>query len=546
MSAATNLPSEDHFLCSICLDVFTDPVAIPCGHNFCKNCITQHWDDGNSCQCPMCKKKFNMRPELHINTFISEMVSQFRRESQQKSSSSSSEQQAAKPGEVLCDVCTGTKLKALKSCLVCLISYCETHLESHLTVNRLKKHLLLDPVEDLEGRMCMKHDKPLELFCKTEQTCICIICSYSHHKTHDVVPLREECEGKKAELGKTQAEMQQMIQKRRLKIEENKESVKKSKYAADGEKAEGVQVFTALKESVERRLNELIKEIEDKHKTTEKQAEVSIKDVEQEISELMKRSSEVEQLLKSEDHLHLLKSFSSLKAAPPTKDWTEVRVCPPSYEGIVVIAVAQLEETIRKQMKKLMEAELKRVQQYAVDVTLDPDTANKWLILSDDGKQVKHGDERKNLPDNPERFSLYINVLGNQSFSSGRFYFEIQVKGKTKWAFGVARESINRKGKIKAKPQNGYWIVVLRNGNEYTALAGPSVRLHLQSGPEKVGVFVDYEEGLVSFYDVDAAALIYSFTGCFFNHKLLPYFSPGLNDGGKNSAPLVITPINHS
>ncbi|KAM9364112.1 E3 ubiquitin-protein ligase TRIM21-like [Pholidichthys leucotaenia] len=546
MSAATNLPSEDHFLCSICLDVFTDPVSIPCGHNFCKNCITQHWDVGNSCQCPMCKKKFNMRPELHINTFISETVSQFRRESQQKSSSScSSEQQAAKPGEVLCDVCTGTKLKALKSCLVCLISYCETHLEPHLTMKGLKRHQLMDPVENLEGRMCMKHDKPLELFCKTEQTCICILCSYSDHKTHDVVPLREECEGKKAELGKTEAEMQQMIQKRQLKIEEIKESVNKSKDAADGEKAEGVQVFTALKESVERCLNELIKEIEDKQKTMEKQAEDSIKDLEQEISELMKRSSEVEQLLKSEDHLHLLQSFSSLKAAPPTKDWTEVRVCPPSYEGTVVRAVAQLEEMIKEQKKKkLMEAELKRVQQYAVDVTLDPDTAHPELILSEDGNHVKHGDEWKKLPNNTKRFSQCFYVLGNQSFSSGRFYFEVQVKGKTGWDLGVARESINRKGNITLSPEDGYWTVLLRNGNEYSACENSTV--HLQSGPEKVGVFVDYEEGLVSFYDVDAAALIYSFTGCSFNHKLLPLFNPFNNDGGQNSAPLVITPINHS
>ncbi|KAM9424428.1 uncharacterized protein KZ484_001583 [Pholidichthys leucotaenia] len=542
MSAATNLPSEDHFLCSICLDVFTDPVTIPCGHNFCKNCIDEHWNQSTIFKCPICNETFENKLQFKVNTFISETVSQFRRESQQKSSCSS-EQQAAKPGEVLCDICTGTKLKALRSCLVCLISCCETHLEPHLTVKGLKRHQLMEPVENLEGRICMKHDKPLELFCKTDQTCVCMHCSYLHHKTHDVVSLSE---GKKAELGKTGAEMQQMIQKRRLKIEEIKESVKKSKDAADREKAEGVQVFTALKES-ERRLNGLIKEIEDKQKTIEKQAEDSIKDLEQEISELMKRNSEMEQLLKSEDHFHLLQSFSALKAAPPTKDWTEVGVCPPSYEGTVLKAVAQLEETIRKWMKKkLMEAELKRVQQYAVDVTLDPNTANKWLILSEDGKQVKHGNERKKLPDNPERFCYYIMVLGNQSFSSGRFYFEVQVKGKTDWDLGVVRESINRKGGLKLSPQDGYWIVVLRNGNEYAACENPPVRLHLQSGPEKVGVFVDYEEGLVSFYDVDAAALIYSFTGCFFNHKLLPFFCPGWNDGDKNSAPLVITPISQS
>ncbi|KAM4551920.1 E3 ubiquitin-protein ligase TRIM21-like [Odontesthes bonariensis] len=546
MSAGSNLRSEDQFLCSICLDVFTDPVSTRCGHNFCKSCITQHWDANVLYDCPMCKENFSTRPQLRVNTLFSELVAEFRREAQQKASSSSSEQQAARPGEVPCDVCTGTKLKALKSCLLCLASYCETHLEPHLTASGLKRHQLTEPVENLEDRMCKQHDKPLELFCKTDQTCVCMLCSVLDHKTHEFVPLREEYEGKKAELGRTEAEIQQMIQKRRLKIQEVKESVKISEDAADREKAEGVQVFTALKESAERGLKELIKEIQDKQETTEKQAEGFIKDLEQEISELMKRSSEVEQLSRSEDHLHLLQSFSSLKAAPPTKDWTEVSVRPSSYEGTVVRAVAQLQETLSEMMKKLFEAELKRLQQDAVDVTLDPDTAHPALMLSEDGKQVRNTDVRKDLPDNPERFSYCVNVLGNQSFSSGRFYFEVQVKGKTDWDVGVARESINRKGQITLRPQNGFWTVRLRNGKEYKAAAGPAVRLSLQSVPEKVGVFVDYEQGLVSFYDADAAALIYSFTGCCFTHKLHPFFSPSLNHGGKNSAPLIICSVNQS
>ncbi|KAK9516161.1 hypothetical protein VZT92_024112 [Zoarces viviparus] len=123
MSAASCLLTEDQFLCSICLVVFTDPVSTPCGHNFCKTCITDHWNVNVQTQCPNCKEVFNIRPELQVNTFISEMAAQFRQSAQQKASSSSSEQQAAKPGEVPCDVCTGTKLKALKSCLVCLVSY---------------------------------------------------------------------------------------------------------------------------------------------------------------------------------------------------------------------------------------------------------------------------------------------------------------------------------------------------------------------------------------------------------------------------------------
>ncbi|XP_015821421.2 E3 ubiquitin-protein ligase TRIM21 [Nothobranchius furzeri] len=544
MSAGSSRRSEDQFLCSICLDVFTDPVSTPCGHNFCKTCITTHWDGGSFYKCPLCKEIFITRPQLRVNTFIREMVDQFRHEAEQKTSSSS-EQQASKPGEVPCDVCTGTRLKALKSCLVCLLSYCETHLEPHLTASRLKRHQLVDPVENLEDRMCQKHDKPLELFCRTDQTCVCLVCSVLDHQTHEFVPLREECEGKKAELEKTEAEVQQMIQNRRLKIQEIKESLKISKDAADRQKAEGVQVFTDLKESVERSLKELMKEIEENQETTEKQAEGFIKDLEQEISELMKRSSEVKQLSCSEDHLHLLQSFSSLKAAPPTKDWTEVRVHPPSYEGTVVSAVEQLEEKLRK-MKNLMEAELKRIQKSAVDVTLDLDTAHPDLILSADGKQVHCGDVRMYLPDNPERFSTCVCVLGKQSFSSGRFYFEVQVKGKSDWTLGVVRRSINRKGNITLHPKNGFWTVWLRNGNQYGARADPPVDLHVDSGPEKVGVFVDYEEGLVSFYDVGAAALIYSFTGCCFSDELHPYFGPCFNAGGKNSAPLIICPVDPS
>ncbi|XP_041652528.1 E3 ubiquitin-protein ligase TRIM21-like [Cheilinus undulatus] len=459
MSAANCLLTEDQFLCSICLDVFTDPVSTPCGHNFCKNCITKHWDVNASYRCPNCKEVFKSRPELKVNTFIKEMAAQFRQSAQ---------------------------------------------LQLYLT---MKKHQLVDPVESLESRMCEKQ----------------------------------------AELGKTKAKMNQMIQKRRLKIEELKHSVKLSDQNADREIAEGVQVFSALIETVQRNLNRLIDSVKEKQRRTKNQAEGFIRELEQEISELEKRSTEVEQISRSEDHLQLLQNFTSLNAAPPTKDWTEVRVHPPSYEGTVRRALNQLEETISEQMKKLIcEAELKRVQQFRVNVTLDPDTAHPELILSDDGKLVKHGDMKKNLPQSENRFDFNNCVLAKQSFSAGRFYYEVQVKGKTKWDLGVARKSVNRKEDITLSPRNGFWVICLRNKNEYKACASPPDRLSLKSGPEKVGVFVDYEEGVVSFYDVDTAALIYSFIGCSFTEKLCLYFSPCNNDGGKNSAPLIISPVSQS
>ncbi|XP_030000100.1 E3 ubiquitin/ISG15 ligase TRIM25-like isoform X2 [Sphaeramia orbicularis] len=214
MATIIHVPSEDQFLCSICLDVFTDPVTTSCGHNFCKKCITAHWDNSDQYLCPMCKMVFNPRPELHVNTFISEMVEQFRQNSRQEVNSSSSELRAAKAGEVPCDVCTASKLKALKSCLVCLTSYCDAHLQPHLTVSGLSRHQLIDPVENLEDRMCREHNKALELLYKSDRTCVCMICTVLDHKNHNIVPLKEEYERVRAELRRTGAELMQMIQER--------------------------------------------------------------------------------------------------------------------------------------------------------------------------------------------------------------------------------------------------------------------------------------------------------------------------------------------
>ncbi|MBN3300205.1 ERMAP protein, partial [Amia calva] len=181
----------------------------------------------------------------------------------------------------------------------------------------------------------------------------------------------------------------------------------------------------------------------------------------------------------------------------------------------------------------------------AVDVTLDPNTVNPFLILSEDGKQVRHGDERQVLRNNPKRFDYVICVLGKESFSSGRHYWEVEVGEKTAWTLGVARESINRKGKITVSPGLGFWTLTLRNGNELMAATSPPVLLPLSLKPRKVGVFVDYEEEQVSFYNVEARSHIYTFTDTF-TEKLYPFFGPALTEGGKNAAPLIISPVHHT
>ncbi|XP_076011399.1 E3 ubiquitin-protein ligase TRIM39-like [Genypterus blacodes] len=541
MAAASSLLSQDQCLCSICLDVFIDPVTTPCGHNFCKTCITQHWNCNVRCVCPLCNEAFIRRPEMKVNTFISEMVAAIRQSAENHASRRS--EPADKPGDVECDICTGTKLKAIKSCLKCEASYCQAHLEPHLTAERLKSHQLIQPVANLDDRMCRQHHKSLELFCKTDQMCLCVLCTVLNHKNHSFVPLKEAYEGKKVELEKSTAEIRQKIRQRQVKILEIEQSAMLNRQAAGRKRAEGVQVFAALKQCVEKSQADFIKTIEEKQKSAEKQAEDFIKELQQDISELVERAAELELLSHTEDHLHLLQSYPCICTAPPTKDWTWVRVHHWSHEGSLVKAVAQLEETISKEVKKLLEVELKRIQKFAVDVTLDPDTAHPNLILSDDKKQVHCGDVTMYFPDNTQRFDTSLFVLGKPSLSSGRFYYEVSVQGRSGWELGMARKSIRKKGEIRPKPQDGYWTVGLWNGCIYYTVDDFPVSLSLKSKPEKVGVFVDYEEGLVSFYDVDAAALIFSFTGCSFLHKLLPIVCPYPNADYSYSPPLIISAV---
>ncbi|EMP42106.1 Tripartite motif-containing protein 39 [Chelonia mydas] len=178
----------------------------------------------------------------------------------------------------------------------------------------------------------------------------------------------------------------------------------------------------------------------------------------------------------------------------------------------------------------------------SVDVTLDPATAQSNLILSEDRKSVRHGDTRQDLPDNPERFEPYVIVLGMEGFTGGRHYWEVEVGKKPEWTLGVCRDSVRRKGSISVTSESGYFVVCLRDGEKYWARTSPLTRLPVSVRPRQVGVFLDYEAGEVSFYNVTDQSHLFTFTGTF-SGMLRPYFSPCLNEGGKNADPLIIRPV---
>ncbi|XP_055014651.1 E3 ubiquitin-protein ligase TRIM39-like [Boleophthalmus pectinirostris] len=406
----------------------------------------------------------------------------------------------------------------------------------------------MEPVENLEDRMCPTHQQPLMLFCSTDEKIVCMMCSVLDHKNHELLSLEEACERRRSSLLQTQAQSQHMVEQRRQKIQEIQSLLELSETEVLRERAAGLQVFTALMQSVQRSMDLFLEELQEKQSRSHRRAQDLLQRLEQEICDLEQSSAEAQRLSRSHDPLHFLQRCPALTPPAGLKEWSSVNFELETCEGSVSRALSELENSLPQEFNKHFKElpsrlELLRVKQSAVEVTLDPDTAHPELILSEDLKQVHHTDVRKNLPDSPLRFDKCLYVLGKQSFSSGRFYFEVQIKRKTNWDVGVAQESINRKGIINLGPKDGVWSIQLRHKHEYIARNDPDVRLSPQRAPQKVGVFVDYGKGLVSFYDADSADLLYSFTDCCFREKLLPYFSPCNRKGGSNSAPLLLTAV---
>ncbi|XP_056884317.1 bloodthirsty-related gene family, member 12 isoform X1 [Takifugu flavidus] len=561
-SPGGRLLSEEQFSCSICLEVFVEPVSTPCGHSFCKACLQGYWNHSKKFVCPMCKKCYSKKPEMSVNRVLAEISTQFQglamtggatsggsvmnlsSDAGRVASPGPDTGEFAQSGEVPCDACIGRKLKAHKSCLNCLGSFCETHLRHHKKVKSLISHRLVEPTFHLEEKICKKHERLLDHYCRTDHTCICTSCGDSMHKSHDIVSTDHEWKKKMNNLGKKRSELKHLIKERTKKLEEIKQSIKVIKSSAQKELEESWQVYAELQRMVEQSQAELVEAIAMKQREAERHAQELARGLENELSQLKRRSNELEAHAKMQDRVLFLQKLTTLSPPPEPSDWSAVSINTDLYLGTIRSSVNNLINRFQEELKRLYGKELRKVQNYSSEVILDPGTAQKNLVVSDDGRQVKYEDRKTNHSEGAKRFSPALFVLGREGLSSGRHYWEVDIGRKTAWTVGVASALARRKGEINLSPEGGFWCLWLKSG-EVKALASCRLPLMLQSPPTKLGIFLDYEEGHISFYDVKARLHLYTFSDTF-NESLYPIFSPCLSQEGKNSAPIIITQVKHT
>ncbi|KAG9327911.1 hypothetical protein JZ751_018374, partial [Albula glossodonta] len=399
MAAASISVDQDQFTCSVCLDLLKDPMTIPCGHSYCMGCIKGCWDQDNHTgvySCPQCRQTFAPRPVLGRNTLLAEVVEKLKKTGLQAAPPAHC---YAGPGDVACDVCTGRRHKAVKSCLVCLASYCESDLILHDKLNRGKSHKLIEATGSLQEKICSQHEKLLEVYCRTDQQCICYLCTMDEHRGHDTVSAAAERAEKQKQLGETQRKFQQRIQEREKELQDLRQAVQSLTHSAQAAVEDSERIFAELICSIERRRSEVKELIRDQEKAAVSEAEGLLERLEQEIAELRRRDAELEQLSHTEDHIHFLQSCESLCAPPGCGDSPRVTFDPHVSFGFVRKSVSELKERLEEVCKSELHQITQSVKgvsivlhpeprtraeflQYSCELTLDPNTAHRLLCLS--------------------------------------------------------------------------------------------------------------------------------------------------------------------
>ncbi|XP_051263575.1 tripartite motif-containing protein 16-like isoform X3 [Dicentrarchus labrax] len=509
---------QETFSCSICLDLLKDPVTTPCGHSYCMNCIKSYWDGEDEKKihsCPQCRQTFTPRPVLVKSTMFAALLEELKKTGLQ---AAPADLCYAGPEDVACDVCTGRKLKALKSCLVCLVSYCEKHLQLHYDVAQLKKHKLVDPSKKLQENICSRHDEVMKIFCRTDQQCICYLCLMDEHKGHDTVSAAAERTERQRELEVSRQNIQQRIQDREKDVKELQREVEAINRSADKAVEDSEKIFTQLIRLMEKRSSDVKQQVRSQQETEVSRVKELQEKLEQEITELKRKDAEMKKLSHTEDHTQFLHNYPSLSAL--SESTSSINILPLRYFEDVTAAVSELRDKLQDVLRDkwtnvsltVTEVDVLLSQpepktragflQYSRELTLDPNTAHTQLLLSEGNRKVTFMSQQQSYSSHPDRFTGCVQVLSRESLT-GRCYWEVEWRGGGV-RVAVAYKNISRAG---SSYECGFghndksWSLYCDNNSYnfwYNNVSTPV------SGPQssRVGVYLDHSAGILSFYSV--------------------------------------------
>ncbi|XP_059813975.1 zinc-binding protein A33-like [Hypanus sabinus] len=458
---------SEEVICPVCLDFFTDPVTLECGHNFCRSCITRYWEREQRNSCPECREEFADRT-LRVNRALANLTQKVR-------------------------------------------------------------NLNLNPKGKESKRHCEEHEEELKLFCETDKTLICLVCrDAQEHREHRFMPIKEAVKIYKDQLKSSL----DSLTKKKSDFQE-KEQQQKEKISGVREQSHSVQShitaqFAELRQIITEKEQSLLRDLREEEKRILNPMEKKLLALQENIRIIQEEITKLKEQMDQNDSVMFLKE-EARRNRRINDDVQELAVTDETLPVENFDHPYLLNTVLRETLDAINR----------VSVTLDVETANPYLEVSEDRKSVRCTETRRNLPDTGKRFTIWDCVLGSERFTSGRHYWEVEVTGNRFWCLGVAAESVERKGWFSLSPETGFWYIgrfgdvlhrdydVLQRYGDVFGLPSPESRLAAGPIPGRVGVYLSYESGTVSFYNAETKSHLHSFTGNKFTGKLYPLFRTG-------------------
>ncbi|XP_073477945.1 E3 ubiquitin/ISG15 ligase TRIM25-like [Aquarana catesbeiana] len=490
--------------CSVCLNIYTDPVTLRCGHNFCRVCIDRVLDTqvgSGVYSCPECRAESVERPVLIRNITLCNIVESF-----------IFPQPTQDETGVFCTYCVDSPVPAVKSCLHCEASLCDKHLIVHTNA---PEHVMTEPTTSLGNRKCSIHRELLKYYCIEDSLCVCVSCSLAgEHRGHQVEILDKASEKKRRRLRNV---LQELITKRE-ETKRRAQSLQECRKRVQENAAGEAERFSALLTDLRRKLEDLERKVLSEMSREEEKLSLSISDMIQQLEikkdQLSRKIHHIEEMCNMTDPLTVLQESDIEEEEADNED--RERYDKQIHNGghLDVGLILQTLHTLSQIVGGM------KIEVYVpkpADIILDINTAHNKLHISDDRKTAFWSETNRNRPKTPERFQSYNNVLSSRGFTSGRYYWDTDCSKIAWWRIGMCYPSIEREGDQSSIGENNKsWALRWEKNTLAVIHDGKEIQLPPKDFSKQVRISLDYEAGQLSFYELSQPIrLLHTFTATF-------------------------------